>query len=215
MALIKILLVDDHEVLRKGLAFLLDAQENLQVVADFSSGEEAIAFAKQHQPDILITDISMPGMNGIELVKSFAIVLPEVPVMVLSMHLDEQHILDAVDSGAKGYLVKDASEETIIQAVQIVASGKMYLTPEVSEVLTKSMLQGKKEVAVRESYNLTDREKEILQCIVDGLSNKMIGAELDISERTVNAHRYNIMRKLQAHNTADLVRIALNQKLLV
>lgn len=212
---IKILLVDDHQVLRRGLALLLGAQDNFEVVADVSKGEEAIELAESTDVDVLISDLSMPGMSGLELIQAFNRRFPEIPSMILSMHLDDHHIVDAVDAGAKGYLVKDSTEDAIIEAVETVAKGGMYLTPAVSDVLTKALLQGRQEEKIKESYKLTDREKEILQCIVDGLSNKMIADELVISERTVNAHRYNIMRKLKAHNTADLVRISINQKILV
>lgn len=212
---INIVLVDDHQVLRRGLALLLGTQENFNIVADVSKGQEALEIAATQEVDLVITDLSMPEMSGIELTEKFTNQFPDIPVIVLSMHLDEQHVIAAIEAGAKGYLVKDASEAKIIDAVEMVAGGSMYLTPKVSDILTRSMLQQKKQQEIKETFHLTDREKEILQCIVDGLSNKMIAGNLSISERTVNAHRYNIMRKLDAHNTADVVRISLNQNLLV
>lgn len=211
---IKILMVDDHEVLRKGLRLLLNSQEDFLIVADVSSAEEAIKYVSEHPIDLLMTDITMPGVNGIELARIFSEQFPKIHVLILSMHMEEDYIVSAIDASVKGYLVKDSKEDVIFEAVRKVAKGEMYLTPNVSEVLTKSLLQSKKEQVQKEEYNLTQREKEILQCIVDGLSNKMIGPELNISERTVNAHRYNIMRKLDANNTADVVRITLNNNLL-
>jgi DNA-binding NarL/FixJ family response regulator len=128
--------------------------------------------------------------------------------------MDEDNIVSSIHASVKGYLVKDSKEDVIFEAIRKVAKGEMYLTPNVSEVLTKSLLQGKKNLVQKEKFNLTKREMEILQCIVDGLSNKMIAPELNIKERTVNTHRYNIMQKLNANNTADVVRIALKYKLL-
>lgn len=214
MEAIKILMVDYHEVLRKGLRLLLNTQENFKVVADVGSAKEAIDYASENPVDLLLTGITMPGVNGVELARLFSQQFPGIHVLVLSMHLDEDYIVSSINAGVKGYLVKDSKEDVVFEAVRKVAKGEMYLTPNVSEILTKSLLQSKKDQVHKEKYNLTKREMEILQCIVNGLSNKMIASELNIRERTVNTHRYNIMQKLNANNTADVVRIAFKYKLL-
>lgn len=214
MKAIKILMVDDHEVLRKGLRLLLNTQEDFKIVADVGCAKEAINYASENPVDLLLTDITMPGVNGIELARLFSKQFPKTHVLVLSMHMNEDYIVSSIDASAKGYLVKDSKEDVIFEAIRKVAKGEMYLTPNVSEILTKSFLQGKKDQVQKEKFNLTKREMEILQCIVDGLSNKMIAPELNIRERTVNTHRYNIMQKLNANNTADVVRIAFKYKLL-
>lgn len=207
-------MVDSHEVLRKGLRLLLKTQEDFQVVADVSSAKEAICYASENPVDLLLTGITMPGLNGIELAKLFNQEFPKTHILVLSMHLNEDYIVSSINAGVKGYLVKDSKEDVVFEALRKVAKGEMYLTPNVSEILTKSLLQSKKNQVQKDKYNLTKREMEILQCIVDGLSNKMIASELSIRERTVNTHRYNIMQKLDANNTADVVRISLKYKLL-
>lgn len=210
---VKILLVDDHEVLRAGLKMLLTSQSNFEVVGELGSVSEALAFLSANDVDVLVTDITMPEKNGIELAQEVKRDFPKVNVMMLTMHLEDTFILSSVDAGAKGYVVKDTGQNEIIEAINTVAKGEMYLTGPVSNVLSKSLLQQKKEMSVQEGYQLSNRELEILACIVNGLSNKMIGPELNISERTVNVHRYNIMKKMKANNTADLVRIAMKNKM--
>jgi len=210
---IRILLVDDHEVLRTGLKMLLTSQGNIVVLDDVNSVEEALVFLEKNEVDVVMTDITMPERNGIELAREIKNNYKEIHVVMLTMHLEDTFILASVEAGAKGYVVKDSGQEEIIQAINTVAKGEMYLTGAVSDVLTKSLLQNKKEEEVQEGYHLSERELEVLTCIVQGLSNKMIGPELNISERTVNVHRYNIMKKMSAGNTADLVRIAMKSKL--
>lgn len=210
---VKILLVDDHEVLRAGLKMLLTSQSNFEVVGELGSVSKALAFLSVNDVDVLVTDITMPEKNGIELAQEVKRDFPKVNVMMLTMHLEDTFILSSVDAGAKGYVVKDTGQNEIIEAINTVAKGEMYLTGPVSNVLSKSLLQQKKEMSVQEGYQLSNRELEILACIVNGLSNKMIGPELNISERTVNVHRYNIMKKMKANNTADLVRIAMKNKM--
>ena len=210
---IKILLVDDHEVLRAGLKMLLTSQDNFNVVGDVGSVEEALAFLEKNEIDVLMSDITMPERNGIDLAREVRDKYKQINVMMLTMHLEDTFILASVNAGAKGYVVKDSGQKDIITAINTVAKGEVYLTGAVSDVLTKSLLQNKKEEEIQEGYQLSAREVQVLTCIVQGLSNKMIGPELNISERTVNVHRYNIMKKMSAGNTADLVRMALTSKL--
>lgn len=213
MERIKILLVDDHEVVRVGLKMLLISQDNFEVVGDVGSADEALAFLNNNEVDVLLTDITMPERNGIDLAKEVKRKYKKINVLMLTMHMEDDFILSSMDAGAKGYVAKDSSKEDIIKAINIVAKGEVYLTGKVSDVLSKSLLQNRKQKKVITGYHLSCRELEILTCIVNGLSNKMIAPELNISEFTVNVHRYNIMQKMNANNTADMVRIAMKNKM--
>lgn len=215
MAKIKLLIVDDHQVVRKGLRLLFEDEKEIEIIGDAESGQEAMQSLKNHQPDIIMSDITMPDMNGIELTKYVSAHYPQIKIIILSMHLDEQYIMEALEAGAKGYLLKDADENDIVQSVYSVAKDETFLTSSVSNLLAKSYFNKKAAPAVPKvtSDTLTTREKEVLKLIVEGYSNKMIASDLIISQRTVSAHRYNIMKKLDAPNAATLVRIAFEYNL--
>ena len=164
-----------------------------------------------HQPHVLVADISMPGLSGIELTALVNKEYPGTKVLILSTHNDEEYISRSFEAGALGYLPKDTNEAQIIAAIKSVSKGDVYYTPEVSNILTQSLI--KKKRTLGENQELTEREKEILKLIVEGLSNKEIGDQLFISVRTVDTHRRNIMEKIEARNTADLVRKALEEGL--
>ena len=213
METIKVLLVDDHHIVRHGMKLLFSSEDSIEVIGEAGSGVEALEFLKgNNDVDVVISDVSMEDMDGITMAKH-ATQKYKVNVMMLTMHLDEKYITEAMSSGAKGYLVKDSSEEDIINAVKAVNAGDVYLTKTVSDILAKSLLRKSHNKSVEQELKLTRREKEILGYIVEGLNNRKIGSKLDISERTVNAHRYNMMKKLKANNTADLVRISLKYDL--
>ena len=207
------LLVDDHHIVRHGLKLLFSSDPEIQIVGDAGTGEEALAFMGAHEVDVMVSDITMEPMDGIELTKKTKKQFKDVQVLMLTMHLDEEYITGAMSAGAKGYLVKDSSEKDILDAVKAVHQNEMYLTKTVSDILAKSLLNKSQNKVVEQELKLTRREKEILGYIVKGLNNRKIGGKLDISERTVNAHRYNMMKKLKANNTADLVRISLKYDL--
>lgn len=213
MEAIKLLLVDDHHIVRHGLKLLFSSDPEIQIVGDAGTGEEALAFMGAHEVDVMVSDITMEPMDGIELTKKTKKQFKDVQVLMLTMHLDEEYITGAMSAGAKGYLVKDSSEKDILDAVKAVHQNEMYLTKTVSDILAKSLLNKSQNKVVEQELKLTRREKEILGYIVKGLNNRKIGGKLDISERTVNAHRYNMMKKLKANNTADLVRISLKYDL--
>jgi DNA-binding NarL/FixJ family response regulator len=213
MEQIRILLVDDHEVVRVGLQMLLTSQKNFKVVGGVGSVQEAMEFLSNNEVDVLITDITMPDQSGIELVQKVSSKYKQINVMMLTMHLEDTFVLASVEAGSKGYVVKDSDQADVINAINTVAKGEMYLTGVVSDILAKSLLRKNKQEEIQEGFQLSVRELEVLDCIVNGLSNKMIGPKLNISERTVNVHRYNIMKKVNAGNTADLVRIAMNSQL--
>lgn len=207
--MIRLVVADDHLVAREGIVFLLSGAPGVKVVGEANNGGEAIKLVENLQPDILICDISMPDFNGIELLKKLEESGNEVKVLILSMHKDSEYIMKSFEHGALGYLPKNADEGELIKAIETIHKGDRYLTQEVSNVLAQSMLASKSTV----KYNLTSREKEIINNLVKGLSNKQIAAELFISIRTVDTHRTNIMKKLKVKNVASLVKLALNENL--
>jgi len=211
MSKIKIIVVDDHHVVRNGLKLFFQEEEGFEVIADFGNGKDALSAVKKNQPDVLITDISMPEMNGIELTKLIMADYPEIKVLVLSMYTEDEYILDSLSAGAMGYIPKDSDEIEIKNAVSNISQGKMYYSSSLSEILAKKLIKKGKNKDVED--RLTDRETEILKFIVNGNSNKEISSILSISKRTVDNHRTNLMRKIDAKNTADIVRIALLKEL--
>lgn len=211
MSKIKILVVDDHNVVRNGLKLLFQDEEAFEVVADASNGEDALLAVEKYQPDVVITDVSMPGMNGIELTKLIMKDWPEVNVLVLSMHNEDEYVLDSLSAGAMGYIPKDSDEIEIKNAVINISKGKMYYSSSLSDILAKKLIKKVKNKDVEEK--LTERETEVLGLIVNGYINKEIASLLNVSKRTVDNHRTNLMRKIDARNTADIVRVALLKEL--
>ena len=209
---IKVVLADDHSVVRKGIKMLISGDESIEILGEAASGTEALQRVKSMGPNIIITDISMPGMSGIELAEKIKTEYPSTKVLVLSTHNDEEYILRSFEAGALGYLPKDTEEDEFLAAIKTVADGDVYYTNEVSNILTKSLIKQKR--SFDDTRDLTEREKEILKLIVEGLSNKEIGDKLFISVRTVDTHRRNIMDKIEAKNTAELVRKAIEDKLI-
>ncbi len=206
---IRLVIADDHLVAREGIVYLLSGQPGIEVVGEANNGREAIRMIDELSPDILICDISMPDFNGIELLKKLGEKEVDVKILILSMHKDSEYIMKSFEYGALGYLPKNADENELIKAIETIHQGERYLTQEVSNVLAQSMLASKSSA----KYNLTSREKEIINNLVKGLSNKQIAAELFISIRTVDTHRTNIMKKLKVKNVASLVKLALSENL--
>lgn len=208
--MIKIVLADDHPVVLDGLATIVGTIPNVEVVGTTSNGEEALKLVHEHKPDILITDISMSGISGIDLIKKLTSSEPCVKCIILSMHDSENYINKALQAGAMGYLLKDTKSDEMRTAIEKVYSGEKYLSESVTKVLMNSLVN-KSEQQVK---LLSAREKEILQYVVLGMQNKEIGQKLHISTRTVDVHRYNIMQKLDAKNIVELVKKAIQIKLI-
>lgn len=208
----RILLADDHGIVRRGLKSLLESQPGLSVIGEAADGLEALRLCSELAPDLLIIDISMPLMNGIE-VASRAQKLEAAPaVIILSMHADESYIMRALAAGARGYLVKDATDEDLIPAVRAVAAGKPFFSPTVAAVLMEDYVRQLRARGLSDSYELlTDREREILQLLAEGRSNKEVAALLDVGLSTVETHRANLMQKLNLHNTAEIVLYAVRK----
>ncbi len=211
---IKIVLADDHKIVRNGIRSLLENEPEIKIVGEADNGEDAWKMVKKYKPHVLVSDINMPKMNGIELTQKIAESDYRTEVLILSMYNDEAYILRSVEAGVMGYLPKDADYEDIIKGIKEIADGNLFYNAEVTRILTDSIVNSSDpNRKKRSSVSLTKRENEILESIVKGNSNKIIADDLFISTRTVDTHRTNIMKKLKARNTADLVRIAIESAL--
>jgi two-component system, NarL family, response regulator NreC len=213
---LRILLADDHGIVRRGLKSLLESQPGLSVIGEAADGLEALRLCSELSPDLLIIDISMPLMNGIEVASRAQKLEPSPGVIILSMHADESYIMRALAAGARGYLVKDATDEDLIPAVRAVAAGKPFFSPTVAAVLMEDYVRQLRARGLSDSYELlTDREREILQLLAEGRSNKEVAALLDVGLSTVETHRANLMQKLNLHNTAEIVLYAVRKGIIV
>jgi two-component system, NarL family, response regulator NreC len=212
MRRIRILLADDHQLMRSGLRLLIEQQPDLTVAGEAADGREAVALAKSLRPDVVVMDISMPNLNGIEAARQITQNHPETAVIVLSMHPDESYVLRALKSGAKGYLLKDSAESDLIQAVRSVGQGKSFFSPAVSKVLLDDYVRKLKRSGADDAYDLlTAREREILQLVAEGKSNKDVANLLNLSVYTVETHRSNIMQKLHLKGVPELTLYAVRK----
>lgn len=211
----RVLLADDHSIVRRGLRALLE-EAGHTVVAEAGDGLEAIRLCEEHRPDLLILDIGMPRLNGIE-VAARTQKLPRPPgVIILSMYGDESYIIRALSAGARAYLLKSATDEDLLPAVQAVASGKPFFSPAVAAVLVEDYVRRLQTRGLSDSFLLlTDREKEVLQLLAEGRSNKEVATLLDLGLSTVETHRANLMQKLGLHNTAEIVLYAVRKGIIV
>ena len=215
MKRIRVLLSDDHLVVRKGLRSILERQSGMEVVGEAADGMEAVALAESLSPDVAIMDITMPHLNGIDATAQIVKRNPKIGVVILSVHADETYILRALNSGAKGYLLKDSAETDLVKAVDTVASGKPFFSPVIAQTLLEDYMRFLQQRNLEDSYDLlTDREKEILQLLAEGKANKEIAALLNLSVYTVETHRSNLMQKLGLHNTAEIVLYAVRKKII-
>jgi two-component system, NarL family, response regulator NreC len=212
MKTIRILLADDHTVVRKGLRLLLESVPEFHVIADASSGREAVALAEEHMPDVVVMDVAMPILNGIEAARQISAKLPQTAVVFLSMHGDESYVLRALKAGARAYLLKDSAEYDLIQAVKAVSEGKAFFSPAISKMLVEDYMRQMRDRGVEDSYDLlTTREREVLQLLAEGKNNKDAAALLNLSLYTVETHRGNIFQKLNLHSGAELILYAIRK----
>ena len=207
---IRILLADDHSVVRHGFRRILDAQEDMEVVGEVSNGREAVEQAGVLQPDVIIMDVTMPELNGIEATRRIAEIVPRARVLALSMHRDSVYVREILRAGARGYLLKDSSEADLIAAVRAVSQGDGYLSPAVSE----AVLSDYRKHVTNPIDMLTSREREVLQLVAEGKTNKEIATGLNLSVYTVEAHRGKIMEKLNLHSASEMVRFAIRNGLI-
>lgn len=207
---IRVLLADDHAILRKGVKMLLDSQPDMEVVGEAKTGREAITEARRLKPDIVVMDVSMPELNGIEGTRQICEELTHTKVVALSMHKDSVYVREILRAGARGYLLKDSEDDDLIRAIRAVSRGEAFLSPAISDaVLTDYRKHVSNPVDL-----LTGREREILTMIADGKTNKEIASNLNLSVYTVESHRGSVMEKLNLHNTGDIVRFALRNGLI-
>jgi len=211
---VRIVIAEDHTILREGLRSLLSSDPNLEVVGEAEDGREAIQCVEKFKPNLILTDLSMPRMNGMEAIKEIKRQSPETKILVLTVHKAEEYILSTFQAGADGYLLKDSTHAELVMAVKKVLSGKHYISPEISEKVIEGYLEGKKTLKSRTSWEtLTQREREILKLIAEGYKNKEIANYLCISTKTVEKHRANLMEKLDLHNAQALTAFAIEKEL--
>lgn len=207
---IRILLVDDHSVVRQGFKMILAAQPDMDVVGEAANGREAIDVAQQLRPDVVVMDVAMPELNGIEATRRLAAVAPQTRVLALSMHKDSTYVREILRAGARGYLLKDSIDADLLAAVRAISRGEGYLCPAVSD----AVLDDYRKQVTDPIDLLTSREREVLQMIAEGKTNKEIATILNLSVYTVDAHRGRVMEKLNMHTTGELVRFAMRKGLI-
>lgn len=209
--LITIILVDDHPFVRQGLRTVLESQPNYRVIGEAEDGLSALEMVEQLKPEVLIVDLMMPGLNGLEVTRRVHKLLPQTKIVVLSMQGSEPYVLEALESGASAYVLKTTSTASLVEAVQVVVAGQRYLSPPLSDRAIEAYLQKAAEAKnYTDGYRLlTTREREVFQLAAEGVSNQEIAERLSISPRTAETHRTNIMRKLGLRSEADLVRYAM------
>ena len=209
---IRILLADDHNVMRRGLRLLLESQPGFSVVGEAADGRQAVEQAELTKPDVAVLDIAMPHLSGTDAARRIGELLPTTAIVILSMHSDEGYVLRALKAGAKGYLLKDSAEGDLIQAIKSVDEGKTFFSPEITKMLVEDYVREIKTRGVEDTYELlTSREREVLQLLVEGKSNKEIAASLGLSPYTVETHRRNLQEKLNLHSFAELILYAVRK----
>lgn len=209
---IRILLADDHTVMRRGLRLLLESQPEFSVVAEAADGRQAVEQAEVTQPDVAVVDIAMPNLSGIEAAQRINATLPQIAIVILSMHSDEGYVLRALKAGAKGYLLKDSAEGDLIEAIKAVHQGRTFFSTEITKMLVADYVHEIRTRGAGDSYDLlTSREREILQLLAERKSNKEIAASLNLSPYTVETHRRNLQEKLNLHSLAELILYAVRK----
>ena len=209
---IRILLADDHIVMRDGLRVLLEKQPDMTVVAEAADGRECVRLAEEQTPDVVVMDIAMPGMNGIEATRRITDVRPRCGVLILSMHQDESYILRALKAGAKGYLLKDSLRADLLEAIRAVAQGRSFVTRKIGRMLQEDYVRELEDRGLDDTFDrLTEREREILQLIAEGRTAKEVAQVLNISPTTVETHRTHIQEKLGLHSVPELVLYAVRK----
>lgn len=213
MKAIRILIADDHEMVRQGLRRVIEEQTGWSVCGEGKTGREAVEQAKQLHPEIVVMDFSMPELNGLEATRQIRAALPRTEVLILTMHDSEQLAREVLAAGARGFMLKTDAGHSLVTAINALAQHRPYFTSKVSELLLKGFLDPQKPLADEGNGRLTPREREIIQLLGEGKSNKEVAATLGISVKTAETHRTNIMRKLELHSMSELVRYAIREKI--
>lgn len=213
MKQITVLLAEDHAIVRQGLRLLVEVNGDIEIVAEAKSGREAVQLTTKHRPEIVVMDIAMPLLNGLEATRQILKTFPATKVLILSAHSDAEYVQRVVEAGARGYLVKQSSGEVLAKAIREIHLGRTYFTPSIARHLQEGFRKSKDGVGLRKKsdHQLTSRETELLQLIAEGQANKQVAVELGISIKTVEKHRQNLMEKLNIHDIAGLTRYAIAQ----
>ncbi len=211
---LKVLIADDHGVVRKGLRLLLEQYSEIEVVGEAANGREAVRHAAELAPDIVLMDVAMPLLNGIDAAEQIRKTENPAGIIMLTMHADESYVLRALNAGVKGYLLKESAEEDLLRAIKAVAQDRPFFSPAITQSLLEDYMRVLKQEGLSDSFELlTSREREVLQLLAEGKSNKEVATILDVSLYTVESHRTNLMQKLNLHNTAEIVLYAVRKNL--
>jgi two-component system response regulator NreC len=211
----RVLLADDHRLMRSGLRLVIERHPDFTVVGEADDGRQVVAMAESLKPDVIVMDIGMPNLNGIEAARQISEKQTETAIVMLSMHADEGYVLRALKAGARAYLLKDSAEEDLTQAIEAVRDGKSFFSPAVSRVLLQDYMRKLERVGAEDSYDLlTAREREILQLVAEGKSSKEVATLLNLSTYTVETHRSNIMQKLNLKGIPELILYAVRKGLI-
>ena len=208
---IRVILVDDHQIMLQGLRALLDKQPDMEVIAEAGEGRTALRLARDLSPDVIILDVAMPDLNGIEAARMITSEMPEIKIIALSMHSDRRFVVEMLKAGASGYLLKDCALEDLVRAIRVVMANQTYLSPEVAGTVVDEYVRRSPDGDTSAFSVLTVREREVLQLLAEGLSTKNIAARLHVSVKTVETHRQHIMEKLDTHSIADLIKYAVRE----
>jgi RNA polymerase sigma factor (sigma-70 family) len=215
MSKVNILIADDHGIVRKGLRLQLEQNPAFHVIGEAADGREAVRMTEELKPDVVVMDIAMPNLNGIQATAQITKRIPHVGVIILSMHSDESYLTRTLAAGAKGYLLKDSADVDLDRAVNVVAQGKSFFSPAIANTLLEDYMRQLQQRGLQDSYDLlTEREKEIFQLLAEGKSNKEVATTLDLSTSTVETHRTRIMQKLDLHSSAEIVLYAVRKKII-
>ena len=210
---IRVMLAEDHAIVREGLRSLLEKQPDMEIVYEAEDGRVAVEQARELSPDVVIMDIKMPHLNGIEATRQITNEFPQIKIIALSGHSNKQFVTDMLEAGAMGYVLKECLFDELLQAIRAVTAGETYLSPKITGIVVEDYLRCLATVADSQLSILTSREREVLQLVAEGKSTKQIASELNVSTKTVEAHRHRTMEKLNAHTIADLVKIAIIENL--
>lgn len=215
MGQIRVLLADDHGLLRKGVRSVLSQDSAIVIAGEANDGDEAVRLAEELSPDVIVMDVAMPGLNGLDAAASITRRDRRIGVILLTMYSDEEYLVRAVSSGVRGYLLKDSAEPDLVRAVKAVAAGNTFFSPAIADMLFDDYLIRLQRSEVQDSYDLlTERERQVLQLLAQGRTNKEVATSLDLGVSTVETHRMNLMKKLGLRNTAELVLYAVRKKIL-
>ena len=209
---VRILLADDHTVMRAGLRLLLERHENFEVVGEAADGREAVEIATEQKPDVVVMDVAMPHLNGVEAARQILTRNPDIAIVMLSMHSDESYVLRSLKAGARGYLLKDSAEADLIAAIQAIIEGRSFFSPGVRALLKEDYIYRLQKFGADDTYELlTAREREVLQLVAEGRSNKEVASLLGLSLYTVETHRTHILQKLNLHSVPELILYAVRK----